>query len=161
MRAFLFVFLLCLSVVAQDRIGVVNLDAAMFVTNDGREAAERFRKHFQPRQDELEKLQSEILKYQSRLATRCGSDMDMLAKEDAGPKRLYSEYTRLNLAAEVEASEYRGQLLPLLRTKLSETIRQYAEANGLALVLDSSNPQVHFGAIDITPAVVDLYNKTH
>ena len=149
---------------AQQKIGVVQVQSAIIGTKEGQKAANDLEIRMAPKRKELENKQNELRKLQESLQ-KGGSVMNeaaraQLAREiDAKNK----DYQRSLEDAQAEFQAEQDRLLNDLGAKLMAVITKYAKDNAYSLVIDISNPQtpVMYAAesIDITKEVIDLYDK--
>jgi outer membrane protein len=149
---------------AQQKIGVVQVQSAIVGTKEGQKAASELEVKMTPKRKELETKQGELRKLQESLQ-KGGSVMNeqaraQLAREiDVKNK----DYQRSLEDAQAEFQAEQDRILNDLGAKLMAVINKYAKDNGYSLVIDVSNPQTPVmyasDTIDITKEVIDLYDK--
>ncbi len=149
---------------AQTKVAVINIQAAIANTKDGKKAADDLDARMAPVKRDLEKKQGELNALKDSLQ-KGGSAMSEAAKRelmnniDAKTKA----YNRDLEDAQADAQQQQDKLLNDLGQKMMAVIDKYSRDNGMALVLDVSNPQtpVLFASntIDITQAIIDMYDK--
>lgn len=163
MKLLLIAALACGAAFAQAKIGVINLQAALASTRDGKKAQEELDQRMQPRKKDLERMQIEIKKHQEDLA-KGGPAMSEAAKADLSRNidTKTKSYNRALEDAQAELQSEQNKVVEELGQKLMVVVDKYAKDNGYTLVLDA-NPQspIVFASttIDITQAVIDLYDK--
>ena len=148
------------------KVGVIQLQAALAATKDGQVALDEMEKKLlQPRRKEIEGKQSELKELQEKLQ-RGGNTMSQAAKDDL-QRQIETRTTRLNRDmqdAQTELEEEQRKLVDELLAKMAPVIEKYSQENGFTLILDVSNPNsgVFWAAasVDITQAIVELYDKT-
>ena len=148
---------------AQQKIGVIQVQAAIVGTKEGQKAAADLEARMTPKRKDLESKQADLRKLQESLQ-KGGSVMNEQARatltRDIDTKN--KDYQRNLEDAQAEFQGEQDKLLNELGQKLLAVINKYAKDNGYAVVIDVSNPQtpVMFAAdsIDITKAVVDMYD---
>ena len=149
---------------AQQKIGVVQVQSAIIGTKEGQKAANDLETRMSPKRKELENKQSELRTLQESLA-KGGSVMAEAARAELSRKidAKNKDYQRSLEDAQAEFQGEQDKLLNDLGAKLMAVINKYAKENAYSLVIDVSNPQtpVMYASetIDITKEVIDLYDK--
>jgi outer membrane protein len=149
---------------AQQKIGVVQVQAAITGTKEGQKAAADLETRMAPKRKELEGKQAELRKLQESLQ-KGGSVMNEQARAQLAREidLKNKDYQRSLEDAKGEFDGEQDRILNDLGAKLMAVINKYAKDNGYSLVIDVSNPQtpVMFAAdsIDITKDVIDLYDR--
>ena len=149
---------------AQSKVAVINIQAAIANTKDGKKAAEDLDGRMAPRKKDLEKKQGDLNALKESLQ-RGGAAMnentkrELMGNIDVKTK----SYNRDLEDAQAEAQQEQDKVLNDLGQKMMAVIDKYSRDNTLALVLDVSNPQtpVLFASntIDITQAIIEMYDK--
>jgi len=149
---------------AQQKIGVVQVQSAIVGTKEGQKAAGELETKMGPKRKELEGKQGELRKLQESLQ-KGGSVMNEQARAQLAREidTKNKDYQRSLEDAQAEFQAEQDRLLNDLGAKLMAVINKYAKDNGYSLVIDVSNPQtpVMYASetIDITKEVIDLYDK--
>ena len=149
---------------AQQKIGVVQVQSAIVGTKEGQKAAGDLETRMAPKRKELENKQTELRTLQESLQ-KGGSVMNEQARAELARKidTKNKDYQRSLEDAQAEFQAEQDRLLNDLGAKLMAVISKYAKDNGYLLVIDVSNPQtpVMYASetIDITKEVIDLYDK--
>ena len=149
---------------AQQKIGVVQVQSAIIGTKEGQKAAGDLETRMSPKRKELESKQAEVRTLQESLQ-KGGSVMNEQARAELSRKidTKNKDYQRSLEDAQAEFQAEQDRLLNDLGAKLMAVINKYAKDNGYLLVIDVSNPQtpIMYAAesIDITKEVIDLYDK--
>ena len=149
---------------AQQKIGVVQVQSAIIGTKEGQKAANDLETRMSPKRKELEAKQAELRTLQESLA-KGGSVMAEAARAELSRKidAKNKDYQRSLEDAQAEFQGEQDKLLNDLGAKLMAVINKYAKDNAYSLVIDVSNPQtpVMYASetIDITKEVIDLYDK--
>ncbi len=149
---------------AQQKIGVVQVQSAIIGTKEGQKAAGDLETRMSPKRKELESKQAELRTLQESLQ-KGGSVMNEQARAELARKidTRNKDYQRSLEDAQAEFQAEQDRLLNDLGAKLMAVINKYAKDNGYSLVVDVSNPQtpIMYAAenIDITKEVIDLYDK--
>jgi outer membrane protein len=149
---------------AQTKVAVINIQAAIANTKDGKKAAEDLDARLAPRKKDLEKKQGDIQALRDSLQ-KGGAAMAEAAKRElmANIDTKTKSYNRDLEDAQAEAQQEQDKVLQDLGQKMMAVIDKYSRDNQYALVLDVSNPQtpVLFASntIDITQAIIEMYDK--
>ena len=148
------------------KIAVINVQTAILSTKDGQKAATDLQTQFSPRQQDLEKKQTELTALQDQL--RKGS---ATMSDDAKTKLMRdidATTTRVNRDrqdAQSDLEESQGKVMQELGGKMMAVMEKYAMQNGFAVVLDVSSPQTPVlwaaSAVDITNDIVKLYDQAY
>ena len=148
------------------KIAVINVQTAILSTKDGQKAATDLQTQFSPRQQDLEKKQTELTALQDQL--RKGS---ATMSDDAKTKLMRdidATTTRVNRDrqdAKSDLEESQGKVMQELGGKMMAVMEKYAMQNGFAVVLDVSSPQTPVlwaaSAVDITNDIVKLYDQAY
>ncbi len=148
------------------KMGIINIQMAIAQSTDGQKAARDLQARFSPKRGELEKMQSELSALQDQLRNQ-----EKTLSEDARNKLMRSiddktrALNRTNEDATAEFQTAEQDVINEIGQKMMAIITDYAEKNGLSVVLDVSSPQTPVLYADqpsnITPAVVEQYNKIH
>jgi outer membrane protein len=149
---------------AANKIGVINIQAAIVSTKEGQKAAETMQAKFGPKQKELEAKQAEIQALQGDLAK--GSNTMSEAKRNEISRSIDTKTRELNRATEDAQGELEAEQQKVfndLGGKLMEIINQYGKDNGYAVILDVGSQQgpVLFASNDVTKDIIDLYDKAN
>ncbi|HYW45487.1 MAG TPA: OmpH family outer membrane protein [Bryobacteraceae bacterium] len=148
------------------KIATIHVQNAIMSTQDGQKAAQALQTKFTPRKQVLDKKQSDLQAMQSQLragtATMSQAAKDKLNRDiDTGTKALQRDSE--DFQSEVQAAE--GQIMSDLGQKVMEVIQKFTSQNGIALVVDVSNPQSPVlwadASIDITNEIVKQYDQAH
>lgn len=151
---------------APTKIAVMNIQAALAATKDGQAALDELdKKLIQPRRKDIEAKQADLKDLQEKLS-RGGNTLSQAAKDDM-QRQIDQKNTRLNRDmqdAQSELEEEQQKIVTDLLGKMNPIVEKYLNENGFAILFDVSDPQrsgVFWAAtaVDITGAVVDLYNK--
>ncbi len=149
---------------AQTKVAVINIQAAIANTKEGKKAAEELDGRMAPRKKELEKKQGDINALKDSLQ-KGGAAMSEAAKRElmSNIDTKTKSYNRDLEDAQAELQQEQDKVLNELGQKMMAVIDKYSRDNTYALVLDVSNPQtpVLFASntIDITQAIIEMYDK--
>ena len=147
------------------KVGTVNIEQAIFATNEGRRDFEALSKKLEPKQNELKGLNDEIESLKKQLNTQ----QDKLNDEARNTlvKQIETKQKSLDRAvqdAREDAQNQQSEIAQRILQKLGPMIFKYAAENGFGVIIDTSQqwpqgPVFWWGdAVDVTKPVVDTYN---
>jgi outer membrane protein len=147
------------------KVGTINIEQAIFASNEGRRDFEALSKKFEPKQTELKGLSDEIENLKKQLSTQ-GDKMNedakgALVKQIEGKQKTFD---RTSQDAQEEFQNQQGEIGNRILTKMAPVIQKYVTENGYGLLLDTSQPWprgpviVSGPSMDITQAIVEAYN---
>jgi len=148
------------------KFGVINVQAAIQTTAEGKLAGAELQSQFAPRQTELQNMQKQIQDDDARLragqATLGDEEKFRLQREIDTLQRSLQRKTQ---DATDDFNQAQQDVLNRLGRKLIEIIDKYSKENGYGLILDTSSQQtpVMYAAnqIDITQDIVRLYDQSY
>jgi outer membrane protein len=159
--AFLAILAVPLAARAQGKIAVININAAIASTAEGKKAIADLQQKYQPRQQELERLQSEITNIQSQLS-KATSDEDQrrLSRDLEDKQKILKRSTD---DAQSDFNSDRDEAIRRIGQKMVRIIQEYAPQNGMALVIDGTQVPIYYAEkdLDITEAVVKRYDAAN
>ena len=147
------------------KVGAINIEGAIFGSNEGRKEVEALQKKFEPKQNELKSQNDELEALKKQLDTQ-GPKLN----EDAAAnlkKQIESKQKLFDRAVQDAQEEYGSQqqdIASKILQKMAPMIIKYAQENGFGMIVDTSKPWpqspilVAGEGVDITKPVVDLYN---
>jgi outer membrane protein len=151
---------------APAKVGVINMQAAITGTAEGKQAAAQLQSQFAPRQAELQDMQKQMEDDQSRL--RAGQT----TLSDEEQARLTRDYTTLQRKLQRRSQEDQDDfndaqqdLINKIGRKMVDILDKYAKDGGYAVVLDSSSQQTPIiyeaNQIDVTQDIIRLYDQAY
>jgi outer membrane protein len=147
------------------KVGTINLEQAIFATNEGRRDFDALSKKFEPKQNELKSLNDEIDNLKKQLNTQ-GDKLNDDAKANL-VKQIESKQKSLDRSMQDAREDFQnqqGEIMQRIVPKLGQVLVKYAGENGFSVILDTSQtwpqgPVVWWGeSVDVTKPVVDAYN---
>jgi len=147
------------------KVGTINIEQAIYLSNEGQRDFEALSKKLEPKQTELKNMNDEVESLKKQLSTQ-GDKLN----EDARAtlvKQIEDKQKKLERAvqdARDDAQNQQNEIAQRILQKMAPVITSYAATTGYALILDTSNPWPQGpvlwtnGAVDITKPVVDAYN---
>jgi outer membrane protein len=145
------------------KVAVIAFQAAVAKTNEGQKNFAELEKKFQPKQDQINTLKTQV----DGLTKQLQADGPKLtdAERAARAKVIDDKTKELNRSADEARTDFQqeiSQAYGALAQKVYDVMKTYAEQKGYTLVLDYSGQQtpVLFAgqSTDITDAVIEAYN---
>jgi outer membrane protein len=147
---------------AQTKVGVINLQQAVFQTAEIRRDDAAMQAKYKPRSDEAQKLQADINNIsqqiqagQGKLTPRAEADLQ------AEGTRKQRDLQRMNEDLQADVERDRNDILSKASLKMQEIVKKIAEEKGLDMVVDSATTLYFKPAMDITADAVAAYDKAH
>ncbi len=147
------------------KVGTINIEQAIFASNEGRRDFEALSKKFEPKQNELKGLADEI----DALKKQLNAQQDKL--NDESREKLVKQietkqksFDRATQDAQEDFQNQQGEIGNKILTKMAPLLQKYVVDNGYGLVIDTSQPWprgpvIMAGpAMDITQPIVEAYN---
>lgn len=148
---------------ASTRIGIINIQNAILMTNEGRRDFEALQKKFEPTQNQLNSLNQEVENLKKQLQTQ-GDKLNDQSRADM-VKNIETKQKVLQRQVEDAQGDFQGQqneIANRIGGKLLEVLDKYAKNNGYSMILDVSNQNtpVLWAAqnTDVTQDIVSAYN---
>jgi len=147
------------------KVGTINIEQAIFASNEGRRDFEALSKKFEPKQSELKGQADEI----DSLKKQLQAQQDKLNDEsrDKLVKQIETKQKSFDRAQQDAQEDFQGQQGEIgnkILTKMAPLIVKYSSDNGYGMILDTSQawprgPVIWYGpAVDITQPIVEAYN---
>jgi outer membrane protein len=147
------------------KVGTINIEQAIFASNEGQHEFETLSKKEEPKQTELKQQNDEIESLKKQL-----SDQGPKLNDDARGtlvKQIEQKQKSLERSAQDAKDDWQNQqndIAQRILQKMAPLIAKYAADNGFGIVIDTSNPWPNGPVFwqnatpDITKFVVDAYN---
>ncbi len=150
------------------KIGAINVEQAIFASNEGQRDFDVLSKKLEPKQTELKGKNDEIDGLKKQLTTQ-GDKLNQDAKASL-QRQIDQKQKALERSAQDAQEDARNQeneIAQRILQKMAPMIVKYASDNGFGMIIDTStnnqwpNGPVlwHGPALDITKPVVDAYNS--
>jgi outer membrane protein len=147
------------------KIGTINIEQAIFASNEGQRDFEALSKKLEPKQTELKGLNDEVESLKKQLSNQG----DKLNEDSRGAlvKQVEEKQKRLERSvqdARDDAQSQQNEIAQRILQKMAPIIVKYAGDKGFGLIMDTSNPWPQGPvlwagpSVDITKAIVDAYN---
>lgn len=147
------------------KVGTININEAVFLSNEGRRDMDGLSKKFEPKQNELKNQNDELEALKKQLSTQQDKlNEDALAKLKKDIEGKQKLFDRAVQDAQEEFQNQQREIFERILGKMAPMIVKYSQDNGYGLILDKSNvwPQSPIllagDAVDITKPVLDVYN---
>lgn len=147
------------------KVGTINIEQAIFSSNEGQRDFQELSKKFEPKQNELKGKADEIDSLKKQLSAQQDKlndeARDKLVKQIESKQKSFDRSTQ---DAQEDFQNQQGEIGNRILTKMAPLIVKYAGDNGYGMILDTSQqwprgPVIWYGpAVDITQPVVEAYN---
>jgi outer membrane protein len=147
---------------AQLKVGVINLQRAVFESAEIKKADAQMQATFKPRQDKIDALNKEIAALSQQLQAGNGK-LTPQAESDlqSQGQRKQRDLQRLTDDLQADATAYRNDVLSKSSEKMQAVVKKLAEEKGLDLVVDASTALYYKEAMDITKDAIAAYDKAY
>jgi outer membrane protein len=148
------------------KVGVMNIQAAIVSTAEGKQAQAELQSQFAPRTTELQNLQKQIDDLQSRLQTgqTTLSDEEKARLSRQGDQ-LTRTFQRKRQEFQDDSQDAQQDVVNRIGRKMIDVLDKYAKENGYSVILDTSSQQtpVIYAAnqVDVTQEIVRLYDANY
>lgn len=150
---------------AATKIGIIDIQGAIGACNEGQRDLGELQKKFEPKQQELAKLNTDIETLKKQLNDQ-GPKMNDDAKAQLA-KQIEQKQRSLQQGAESAQADYQSEMNDIgsrIGQKMMKTLDKYAKENGYIVILNVSDQQTPVlwanpQAADVTPKIIELYNK--
>jgi outer membrane protein len=147
------------------KVGTINIEQAIFASNEGRRDFEALSKKFEPKQSELKGMADEI----DSLKKQLSAQQDKLNEEsrDKLVKQIEVKQKSFDRATQDAQEDFQGQQGEIgnkILTKMAPMIVKYSSESGYGMIIDTSQqwprgPVLWYGpSMDITQTIVEAYN---
>jgi outer membrane protein len=149
-----------------NKVGVINIQAAIASTAEGKQAAAELQSQFTPRMNDLQNTQKQIEDLRSRLQTGQSTLSDEeKARLSREGDQLTRTYQRKQQELQDDTNDAQQEVVNRIGRKLVDILNKYSKDNGYAVVLDDSSQQtpVIYAAnqIDVTQDIIRLYDQSY
>jgi outer membrane protein len=147
------------------KVGTINIEQAIFASNEGRRDFDELAKKFEPTQNKFKGLADEI----DSLKKQLNAQQDKL--NDEAREKLVKQietkqksFDRATQDAQEDFQNQQGEIGNKILAKMAPLIVKYSSENGYGMILDTSQqwprgPVIWYGpAVDITQPIVEAYN---
>lgn len=144
------------------KVGVINIEQAILMTNEGQRDFGNLQKQFEPKRTELENLNKELETLRNELSTQ-GEKLNEAARGEK-TRQIEQKQKAFQRSYEDAQQEFQAQQTEIanrIGEKLVGLLNDYAQKNGYAVIIDLSAPQQRVWAnpaVDVTREIVTAYN---
>jgi outer membrane protein len=149
---------------AQSKIGVININLAIAGTAEGKKVIADLKKKYEPKQQELDRLQKEIQNIQEQLNKPAPGSSDeeqrRLTRDLEDKQKNLKRWTD---DAQSDFAADRDEAVRRLGQKMVRVISDYAQQNGFTLVIDGVQVPIYYAAkgSEITEEIVKRYDAAN
>jgi len=147
------------------KVGSINIEQAIFGTNEGRRDFEALSKKLEPKQNELKGQNDELEALKKQLNTQADKlNEDALNTLKKQIESKQKSFDRSVQDAQEEAGNQQNDIAQRVLQKMAPMIVKYAQDNGFGMIVDTTkpwpqSPVLWYGeSVDITKQVVEAYN---
>lgn len=156
------VFLGASSLMAQGKVGIINVQRAILETAQIKKAQAEMEAKFKPRQDELEAAQKELQDIQRQLETGAqtltpAQTADLQSRGQLVQRRAQ----RLQEDLEAQITRDRDGVLAQVGQRLQEIVNKMAVAKDLDVLIDVSNAVYFKPGLDLTDEAIAAFDKAY
>jgi Skp family chaperone for outer membrane proteins len=152
-------------VISGTRVGAINIEGAIFGCNEGKKEGEALQKKFEPKNAELKNQNDELEGLKKQLSTQQDKlNEDALATLKKQIETKQKSFDRAYQDFQEEVNTQQQEIASKILQKMAPIVVKYAQDNGFGMIIDTSKPWPQSpillagAGLDITQAVVDLYN---
>lgn len=147
------------------KVGTINIQEAIFGSNEGRRDMDTLSKKFEPKQNDLKSQNDELEALKKQLNTQ-GPSLNEEAAANL-KKQIESKQKLFDRAvqdAQEDFGNQRQEIAGRILQKMAPMIVKFSQENGFGIIVDTSkpwpdSPVLWWGeAVDITKPVVEAYN---
>lgn len=148
------------------KIGVINIQAAIAGTAEGKQAAAELQSQFAPRSTELTNLQKQIEDIRTRLQTgQTTLSDDEKARLQREGDQLTRSLQRKQQDDQDDSNEATQEVVQRIGRKMMDILDKYAKDGGYSVILDTSSQQTpvlyNASQIDVTQEIIRLYDQSY
>ncbi len=151
---------------AAGKVGVINIQAAIASTAEGKQAAAELQSQFSPRMNELQNLQKQIEDLRNRLQTGQSTLSDEeKARLTREGDQLTRGYQRKQQELQDDTTDAQQDVVNRIGRKMVDILNKYSKDNGYSVILDDSSQQTPVvyasTGIDVTQDIIRLYDQSY
>ena len=148
------------AVVAQTKVAVVSMQAALLETGELKKAQADMEARYRPRQAQIDQLQKDIASLQQQLE-KGNLNADGQADVTAQGQRKQRELQRMDQDLREDVQRDRDRILRAAGQRMSEVVHKLAEQHGVDLVIDVSTTYYFKPAMDLTKEATAAYDQAY
>jgi len=145
---------------AQLKVAVINVQKALADTDELKKASADLAKKYQPRTDEMEKIQKDLEAIDAQLNS---GKLNQQATADlqAQGTRKQRDQQRMQDDMNADVEKDRQDILASMSEKMQSVINKLAEEKGLDMIVEASQTLYSKPALDLTADATAAYNKAN
>ena len=145
---------------AQLKVGVINVQKALADTDELKKVSADMTKKYQPRQDEMDKIQKDLESIDTQLNS---GKLNAQATADLQTQgtRKQRDLQRLSDDMQADVDRDRQAVLAKMSEKMQAVINKLAEDKGLDMIVEASQTLYSKPALDLTGDATAAYNKAN
>jgi outer membrane protein len=145
---------------AQMKIGVVNVQKALADTDELKKAQADLAKKYQPRQDEMDKLQKDLESIDAQLNSG-KLNAQATAELQAQGTRKQRDQQRMADDMNADVEKDRQDILAKMSQKMQDVINKLAADKALDMIVEASQTLYFKPTFDMTADATSAYNKAN
>jgi outer membrane protein len=149
---------------AGTKVGIINIQNAIFSTRDGQKALADLQAKFEPVRSRLQKKQADLEGDKAKLsqgANAMSADQKEKLMRDIDQKT--KSLNRDTEDAQAESEQEQGKVMQELGQRVMAVVNKYSKDHGFSLIIDVSSQQTNVlfadPATDITGDIIKLYDQ--
>jgi outer membrane protein len=151
---------------APSKVGVINIQAAIASTAEGKQAAAELQSQFAPRMTELQNLNKQIEDLKNRLqagqSTLSDEEKARLTREG---DQLTRTIQRKQQEFQDDSNDAQQEVVNRIGRKIVDVLNKYSKDNAYSVILDTSSQTtpVLYAAnqVDVTQDIIHLYDQSY
>jgi outer membrane protein len=145
---------------AQIKVAVINVQKALADTDELKKASADLARKYQPRQDEMDKLQKDLETIDAQLNS---GKLNAQATQELQAKGTREQRDQQRMADDMQADveKDRQDILAKMSQKMQDVINKLAEDKGLDMIVEASQTLFAKPTFDITADATAAYNKAN
>jgi outer membrane protein len=149
------------SLMAQTKVGVINIQRAMLETAQIKKAQAEMEAKFKPRQDDLENAQRELQNIQRQLEGGQNLTPAQTGDLQSRGQLLQRRVQRLQEDLQADVSRDRDAILEQVGERMQTIVNKIAEDKDLDVLIDISNAVFFKPALELTDEAIAAYDMAH
>jgi len=146
---------------AQQKVAVISLQKALYDTAEIKKARDEMNAALGPRQQQAEKLNTEIAQIAQRLQNDASLSQQAQFDLQADGKKKQTELTRLQEDLQADAQSMQTNVLSKSGERMQAIVKKMAEEKGLDLVVDTQVALYFKPVMDLTAEATAAYDKAY
>jgi outer membrane protein len=145
---------------AQIKVAVINVQAALANTDELKKASADLAKKYQPRQEEMDKLQKDLESIDAQLNSGKLTPAQTTDLQAQGTRK-QRDQQRMADDMQADVEKDRQDILAKMSQKMQDVINKLAEDKGLDIIIEASQTLFFKPTFDITADATTAYNKAN